>query len=325
IFKKFKNDKVKLNRIGNMWSDIENVFADSRNLFKTFLRHQWISGGEYVSHAALYSKVEKKYKTNLLKLEEYLYNLEDDSKLYFALRNSKVDLLDKLSVVTRNDKNVVRNVLEFLSFLGVDQVYSPVLHFYKNKDTKEFKKFLIRLSAFQFLYKYIPGSPSSAEKIFANMCNIKKNNDTEDLFRKLEDLVVNQEKNFKDKFIEKAKYREGNSGDIQFILERYILSKKGPKSFKEPTIEHIISRSKEKLNQIGNLTIFEKSINSKLPEDFKSKTPFYVESKYSEHGEIIEKYNFEKNYIKCIDRRGEDIAEEVYVIFINMLKTGKYE
>jgi len=182
------------------------------------------------------------------------------------------------------------------------------------------------LTAFQFLYKYIPGSPSSAEKVFANMSNPEKNKNQNKNFEELKKLVKNGKISFAEKYMEKTKYRQGLSGDIQFSLERYIFSKKGPAAFKDPTIEHIINQKEEKnsiVNELGNLTVFEKSINSKMPDNFKDKIKFYKDSPYSEHRGIIVEYKFNKNYKEAIRLRGSDIAENLYDIFWNILITGK--
>ncbi|MFA6513671.1 MAG: DUF262 domain-containing protein [Patescibacteria group bacterium] len=323
LFKNASKDKSLLPKVENNWQKLEDIFADNRALFKTFLRHHWISKGYYISHSGLYSDVEDKCKNKIITSLSYSNELAEDAIIYVSIRNSNVESLGKIQKWKRFDIKSVKEILEFLSFLNVDQIYAPVLFFYKNESKENFKKFLNRLAAFQFLYKYVPGSPSSAEKIFAGFATKSKNVNT--LFQELHSLVKNGHDEFVENFSRKSIYKESKSGDVQFILERYVFSKGGAKSFKEPTIEHIISQSDgddDCIHEIGNLTIFELSENSKLPTKFKDKISIYKKSPYKEH-QLILKYDFDKNYKKAMKRRTEDIASDVYYIFINILKTGK--
>ena len=324
VFKQSKK-KGNLGEVEKVWQKIEELFSENRSLLKTYLRHQWISDGQYVSHAGLYGAVEEKHKKGNLETNKYVKCLLNEAGIYLSLKGASVEALSKINQGVRFDIKNVKEVLEFLSFLNVEQVYAPILFFYKNTDKNSFKKYLNKLAAFQFLYKYIPGSPSSAEKIFADFSKNGKSGFDEG-FQNLYKLVEKSKETFKDNFLEKALYKGDKNGDMQFILERYVISKGGPLSFKEPTIEHIISQNVSKdqfFQKIGNLTIFEKKINSKLPAEFKEKIPHYRKSLYSEHCEILDKYDFDKDFKKSINRRKEDIADSLYDIFMNILKTGK--
>jgi len=325
VLKQLKGNQLVL-RAEKKWADLEEIFSESRGMFKTFLRHQWISSGSYINHSGLYSAVEAKYKNSGSRIVLYLEEIFRDAIIYTSLRNANLEALDKLVGGKRNDARQIKEVLDFLRFLNVDQVYAPILFFYKKSTKEDFKKYINRLVAFQFLYKYIPGSPSSAEKIFADMSSPEKNKDQNKNFQRLEKLVKNEKDNFREVFAEKARYKEGNSGDLQFVLERYVFSKGGPLSFKEPTIEHIINQKgkiNKEIHQLGNLTIFEKDVNSKMPDNVKDKIPFYKKSSYSEHKEIIKKYDFDKNYIKSIKRRTEDMSDIIFDIFFKILRSGK--
>ncbi len=326
LFGHSEKNKGSLSVAEKYWQQLEEVFIDNRSLFKTFLRHQWISNGQYVNHIDLYSAVEEKYNKKELVPSEYIKVLLNDAKVYLSLRNAEIESLKEVCKGKRFDVKNIKVVLEFLSFLNVDQVYSPILFFYKTAKKEDFKKYLNKLVAFQFLYKYVPGSPSSAEKIFADFA--RKEKDINNNFQNLLKLVDNSEGIFKSNFSKKASYKGSKNGDIQFILEQQVFSKSGPKSFKEPTIEHIISQGKNRegyYQKIGNLTIFERDINSKMPEEFKDKIKYYKGSQYSEHHNILSEYDFYKNPEDAISVRTEDVAAEVYNIFINMLKVGKIQ
>ena len=328
IFKQLKDNKNKLREAENNWLDMETIFADNRNLLKTFLRHQWISYGDYVSHSALFDKVEKKYKNKGDDIIKYTKFILNDADKYFALRNYNIKSLSKISKLKRFEQDEIKNVLEFLYFLKVDQVYISVLYFYREKSSKEFMKFLNKLVAFQFLYKYIPGSPSAAERIYAKFAdkNIDKNKNFQSLIR----LVDKQSEIFKEKFLEKTKYIPGKTADLQFILEQYLYSKPhSPKATRRATIEHIVGgKNKNRNNQkiidrLGNLTIFEREENSALPDKLEDKFEEYKKSKYPEHQEIIENYDFTNDYKASIAKRGDDMALKIYEIFMDVLRTGK--
>jgi len=294
LFKNASKDKSLLSKVETNWQKLEDIFSDNRALFKTFLRHHWISNGYYISHSGLYSDVEVKHKEKKITSVSYSEELAHDAVTYVSLRTANAESLSKIQKWKRFDAKSVKEVLEFLSFLSVDQVYAPILFFYKNESKDKFKKMLNRLAAFQFLYKYIAGSPSSAEKIFAGFA--KNNKDVNTLFQELHNLVKNGHDEFVENFSKKSIYKVSKSGDVQFVLERYVFSKGGARSFKEPTIEHIISqcdKDDDYVHEIGNLTIFELSENSKLPTKFKDKISIYKKSPYKEH-QLILKYDFDK-------------------------------
>jgi len=328
IFKQLKNDKDKLKQAENNWINMESIFADDRNLLKTFLRHQWISFGDYVSHSSLFDKVEKKYKDNENEIIKYTESILKDAEKYFSLRNSNIESLEKLTTLKQFERNEIKNVLRFLKFLKVDQVYISILYFYREKSGDEFRKFLNKLVAFQFLYKYIPGSPSAAERLYSKFAdnNVDKNKNFQDLIK----LVDKQSEIFKEKFLEKIKYIPGRTADLQFVLEQHLYSKTdSPKATKNPTIEHIIAQkssnqnNKKIINQLGNLTIFERDENSRLPNNIEDKLAEYKNSKYPEHQEILENYDFIHNDEEAIKKRGEDMALKIYEIFMDILRTGK--
>ena len=338
IFGSFSKNIKQLEIVEKEWDCMYERFNERSNFLKTYIRHHWISQVGYTSHSKLFSDFLKKYKKES-DLLLYLNSLFENSSTYLSLRDSKVDSLSKLSKI-RNTRNEIREILEFLSFLGVDQVYSVLLFIY-NKDSKNFKKDLIRLTAFQFLYKYIPGSPSVPEKkYFANYCSGKITRDK--VFAGLFDLCKNQKPQFIKAITEKMKYIESKSGDVQFILERYIYSKENTIKFKNPTIEHIIPQDEKDdiykkfscgkkdiyklVNNIGNLTILEKGENSskgKYNKPFSEKYPIYLQNIFSVNKEISN-YNFSNNPEDAIKSRNSDISGDLYTIFIKALKTGKW-
>ena len=338
IFESLHKDLKVLKSVEKSWKDMYENFEEDSSYMKTYIRHHWISTVGYTSHSRLFDDFLKKYKKSgdVLKYTNSLFTLSYD---YLALREGATESLKKLPK-KRYEVQEIKETLNFLKFLGVDQVYSVILFIY-NKDVENFKKELIRFTAFQFLYKYVPGSPSVPEKkYFADFCTGKINK--QNVKNGLKSLCINQETQFVDKLLSKMRYIEGKSGDIQFILEKYLYYKGGASKFARPTIEHIIPQDEsdpilkkfkcdkkeilKKIHQLGNLTILEESDNSSKNEfnkPFSDKKSLYKQNIFIANKNIL-KYSFEEDPEKAIQRRGEDLAMIIYKIFIEALETGKW-
>ncbi|MBS3922936.1 MAG: DUF262 domain-containing protein [Nitrosarchaeum sp.] len=339
IFESLYKNSKDLDYAEKEWNLMYERFNEKSGFLKTYIRHHWISTVGYTSHSKLFSLFLKKYKKES-KVLIYSKSLFQNSSSYLALRTHSIDNLVNLPKV-RNKRNQIREVLEFLSYLGVDQVYSVLLFIYNNK-IEDFSKDLSRLTAFQFLYKYVPGSPSTPEKkYFANYCLGKI--DSTKLFDGLFSLCEKQEVQFVKKTTDKIKFFEKKSGDVQFVLEKFLYNKGGSKKFESPTIEHIIPQNEKDeiykkfscdkkeinklVNSIGNLTILEKEDNSgtgKFNQPFFDKFPLYSNELFIGNKEIAN-FDFKNNPQEAIKLRGEYIARELYAIFLITLKTGKWK
>ncbi|MDP1620227.1 MAG: HNH endonuclease family protein, partial [bacterium] len=336
IFESMYEDKKSFDFVELGWKEMTEEFNENSTELKTYIRHHWISTVDYTSHSKLFDDFMEEYKDkdDILKYAKSLFNL---APVYNSIRKGEVELLDKLNR-NRNDLNEIKEILKFMSSLGVDQIYSVLLNIYNNEPGK-FKKDLIRLSAFQFIFKYIPGSPSLPEKKFANFCSGKL--DRSSLMNDLVVICRNKEADFVGKLVEKIKYTGGNSIDIQFILEKYLYFLGKPSKFSNPTIEHIIPQDKNdpifnafkidekkiirKINCLGNLTILEKSENSSekmFNQVFSKKYPLYGKNIFSGNKKII-KYKFDENPERAIDKRANEVASLIYKIFFKALETGK--
>lgn len=317
------------------WHEMEMDFNEDSKTLKTFIRHHWISLGRYTSHSKLFRSFENYLESEEGDAGEYLSSLIEASKIYLGLRNATLDNLQQLPNV-RFEREEIRQSLEFLRYLGVDQIYSVLLYLYQN-DPKNFKKDLNKLVAFEFLYT---GSPSEPEKkCFAAFTaeDISK----VDMFNKLESLCKGQEERFADKLLERH-YKEGKSGDIQFVLEKYLFYLGGPTAFREPTIEHIISQKagerelgklgtskkqiSDSLHALGNLTVLEKTENAVQYQNkpFSGKVLLFRKSLFKGNKKICQ-YSFENTPQKAIEKRGEDIAVVTYEVFSTALRTGKWK
>ena len=336
-----KNEKI-LKESEEKWLLLESKFSESRSLFKIFIRHHWLSTIDYVNHSNLFEAFEKEYIKNSSaeQASEYLDSLSKDADTYLALRDANVGNLSIYGNVRFEIKEVER-VLQFLKFLNVDQVY-PILLYIYNNDPKNFRRYLIKLVSFQFLFKHVPGSPSAVEKYFAKFC--KREIGNQELFQSLEKLCRNQAEQFEESFLSKVRYTKLN-GDVQFILEQYLYHFGPGESHAKPTIEHIITQKpsseykqellkkfdgdgslfKRKIHEIGNLTILEKNTNTSsevanLP--YKEKKYIYTETNFLANEEILD-YPFEENPLRAIGIRNQKISKDVYGIFLNSLSTGK--
>ncbi len=333
IFRILEGDK-KQQDIEKKWEEMYQLFNEKSSILKTYIRHHWISTVGYTSHSKLFDEFQEQNDTQE-KIIKYTDSLFYSAEIYANLRDVQIERMEKFPR-KRYEKLEIKETLEFLKYLNVDQVYSALLYLYRD-DPSNFKKDLNRFVAFQFLYKYIPGSPSVTEKIFANYCKSKKNR--EKTFKELYEICESERDNFKKKFIEKAKYKESKSGDIQYVLENYLYYLGGANKFKKATIEHIIAKSlgnddikrfedkkraKELIHSIGNLTILEEDENGSLQDKpYSQKENFYKKSIWKGNKKIVN-YSFSEDPQKAITRRAEDIASDVFDSFLKILKEGKW-
>ncbi len=337
IFEAVSGDKEKYAYVEENWKKMFRDFSEDSKYLKTYIRHHWIGTHYYVSHANLFDSFVKEYKNKEL---EYARSLFELSNIYLSIRNAQTESLIKLPK-KRFEVAEIKEVLTFLSFLGVDQVYSVLLYIYQN-GISTFVKDLNKLVAFQFLYKYIPGSPSVPEKkYFANYCEGQI--DKQKFFSGLTGLCIDQKEQFIKNFFDRIKYIEGKSGDIQFVLERVAYKMGGVNKFAEATIEHIVPQDDTDpvfknfkldndevyrlIHQIGNLTVMERSENSDrniFNQNLVLKFPNYKKH-YAKINQAVDKYNFLSDPESAIKKRGQNIASQAFDLFMDTLKTGKWK
>ena len=125
------------------------------------------------------------------------------------------------------------------------------------------------------------------------------------------------------------------------MLEKYLYSRGGANKFAKPTIEHIIPQDisdsifkkfkcdrKEafrKIHELGNLTILEHEENSsskKFNQPFSKKKGLYKKHLFSGNRNILD-YGFNNDPEGAIKRRGDEVAKNIYKIFLGLLKNGK--
>ncbi len=335
IFEALCDDEKKLKSVEDGWKNMYEEFDEDSSYLKIFIRHHWISTVGYISNAGLFKAFADKYSG---REHEYAKSLFTLSSIYLSLRNGYVESLTKISA-RRYDLAEIKETLLFLSHLGVDQVYPVLLFLYQN-DNKDFKKDLSRLVAFQFLYKYVPGSPSVPEKkYFANFCEGKISK--QDMFNGLYKLCDKQKEAFVDSLVQRIKYVKGKSGDVQFLLEKYIYLCGGT-YIKKPTVEHIIPQdiadpvyklfknnpeNLKMVHTLGNLTVLEEDENgdvNKFNQMFDKKKDLYAAHTANANKKIM-KYEFDSEPLVAIRQRGLDMASEIYDMFLYTLNSGKWK
>lgn len=335
IFEALCEDDKKLKTVEEGWKNMFEEFDEDSSYLKIFIRHHWMSTVGYISNAGLFKAFVDKYTGREFEYAKSLFSL---SSIYLSLRNGYVESLSKINA-RRYDVTEIKETLLFLSYLGVDQIYPVLLFIYEN-DNKEFKKDLSRLVAFQFLYKYVPGSPSVPEKkYFANFCEGKISK--QDMFSGLYKLCDKQTDAFVESLVQRVKYVKGKSGDVQFLLEKYVYLCGGT-FIKKPTVEHILPQDTEDpiykifknnpenmklIHSLGNLTVLEEDENgdtAKFNQKFSLKKELYKIHSTNANKHIMN-YNFENQPLIAIKERGSDMAKDIYNMFLHTLSSGKWK
>lgn len=367
----FEIKKEEIPNIIKKWCEMEEKFTKngSTKLFPKFLRHQLISTNGAVQNSQIFQKI-KEYNLkdrDLDKINYYVNELNNDAGYYIALRAGDVPFLARYAknIFKKGPKEIkskVKNDLDKITLLEVDQVYEVLLSLFKiavledknkivgNIVAKRFFKDVSRLFAFTLIMKYTSVSPAKYERHFSSFCeNITKNksNDTkilellDNFFGKtLYDIANNKEFEFKKELLGKLKYKENKGNDFlsRLILD-YLQISSPSSSVVNPTIEHIMPKENTKKqwpyvdnedieikNNLGNLTILDKKENSSAKCLFNDKcSSVYSVSVFLQNKNLNSKYgkDFNKKPKNAILNRGDEMASSIYKHYLNIIKTGK--
>lgn len=364
----FEIDKEKVQDITKKWKIMEEKFIKEKSisLFPKFLRHQLISTNGLVQNSNLFSKI-KEYNLkdkDLDKINYYVDELNKDAGYYIAMRNKDASFLFKSNklILKSDPKEIslrIKEDLEKISFLEVDQVYEVLLSLFKVsvlEDKKQisgsvisrrFFKDLRKIFAFALIMKYTSVSPAKYEKDFASLC--KKITEApgiggdmgkilDDFFKKtLYNIANNKESEFKTELVSKLKYKEkkGNDFLLRLILD-YLHTSSPSVAVSNPTIEHIMPKEDTKAqwpyvtikdillkNNLGNLTILDKKENSIAKGSFNDKYKLvYSKNVFLLNKNLKANYgnDFNKEPKKAIDDRGDEIAGKIYKYYLNIIQ-----
>lgn len=367
----FEIDKDAVKNITEKWKGMEEKFIKDKsiNLFPRFLRHQLISTNGSVQNSELFTKI-KEYnlkEKDLNKINYYVDELSKDAGYYIALRKNDASFLFKSNrlIIKSDPKEIklrIKEDLEKILFLDVDQVYEVLLSLFKtsvlesknkisgNVVSKRFFKDLRKLFAFALIMKYTSVSPAKYEKDFSSLCkNLtdKKGNSSEtkkildNFFNKtLYNIAKNKESDFKTELIAKLKYKEKKGNDfLSGLILDYLQISSPSSSVTNPTIEHIMPKENTEKqwsyvdsedikvkHNLGNLTILDKTENSSAKCSFNDKSStVYSASVFLQNNNLNSKYgkDFNKKPKNAILNRGDDMAVSIYRHYLNVIKTGK--
>lgn len=343
-----------LNNAVITWSNMEAVLQkNTKGLPNKFLRHQWYSIGGYVTNSKLFGEIkDKKIRgTTKERLQDYLREIQEDSEKYISLRDatvSKRNFSEKIDSVAWRKAQLL---LGHLSSLNLDQVYSVLLSLnkYGVKIEEYFKRdsfplHVERLWAFAFIMKYSSVSPSSYERVFANLCRdihdcekTKSYSDfkdhTEKFFKNLREIADVKE-DFS-KTISSSFSKKTDRDMLRTLCLQYLSA--GKDLLGEFKLEHIIPQGdlakwtkideqfiKEieyEKYQIGNLTLLKEDLVGNEDFDFKYKEA-YSQSIFQDNKKLKDEYGElfnSANPAEAVRNRSKMMAEKIFDIYIKTI------
>lgn len=324
--------------IEEKWEEMESDFEKTNpELITKFLRHLWISENKYVSGKDLYTVLQQEInsKKNPRALIIYCENLVAFSKYYLGLRFSSyshnLDIVDP----------VIKEVLEKFRFLDNQQVYEILLALHiKNKSDKTFKPKYFRdiaeiLWNFCLRTKYLILSPSAYERKFADYCKLIRETNSVDILNKskkfFEDLrrLTNNRENFLENLIDGLGY-DSDPILVEFLLKKLIeAQEKNLITLTKTSIEHILPQEpkewgyskkdiKDYVHSIGNLTLLHPNDNQRAQnKKMTLKCSQIYDSSHLKFNKLISsqyKDLFIDDFKEAIKQRGQDIAEQIYLM-----------
>lgn len=331
IFEKL-DDSVPADKAKELWLKIRDTLC-SRNQrieFATFYRHFWTACYGKVQDNKLYSDFQKKIPKNNQAYLDFLKELETISKLYVKILKPNLDI----DFENKKEYNFVITELNAInSVLGIVQI-RPILIslFYINEyrdiiSYKLFKKLIVGLSAFHFIYNGICSKRTSSLETPLNTAAFALYKATTKeavqaaittLKSSLIELIPTKEE-FIEKFVELKFSKQNISSNM---ITKYTVNKwqniiSGSDTMvQDSSIEHILDENQEnELSlSIGNLLLLEQKINSIIPHglSLKEKLEYYKSSKYEIVTEFIKDYKQDIWENSDIKARGKAWAEIYY-------------
>lgn len=288
IFKNIKAAGLK-DIAKELWKDIEvNVQTDMRR----FLRYHWISANPFTTERKLYKTIKKK----VVNWDSFLDELWQSSDIYNLLIEAPEE--EWINTNYLHPERLYKSI-KALRLMGISQCYVLllcILRNYKKLDLDPVKIFET-IEKFSFIYSAICKLPSNkVEKLYNNFAqqlekivnledgNKKINVKVQQLFAKLINDLRSERPPF-DFFVKAFMEVKYKGSDSSRLLLKYILSeinnvdektKEHKIDFSNVNIEHVIPQTpdssweltkddiKDYVNQLGNLTLVDKVINSKV-------------------------------------------------------------
>lgn len=340
IFKKIpaKADKDLAKEI---WYEITTNVEATNSEVKKFIRYYWLSKHAFISEKKLFREIKKE----ITDYNDFLNHLWDSSDIFNKILEGSEE--DWNNFIAKGDK-IYKSIFA-IRLMNVSQCYVFLMSILRNKNKIKTSPFNIvkTIEKFTFLYSSVCKLPGNAvEKIYSryarelervvNESTEKKiSGDVQSIFAKLTQELKTYTPSyelFKEKFTDIAYKNSTNSRClIKYILEcinnEFCETEEHDINFSNVNLEHILPQKPSKdwklksteiksyVNNIGNLTIIDKKINSKAQnKTMKEKFVFLQKSALPINSDLLKK--IEDNGFHWgqdeINKRQEDIAEIAY-------------
>lgn len=340
IFKKIP-EKENKDFAKEIWTEITNNVQATNTDLKKFIRYYWISKYSFVTEKKLFKEIKKE----ITNWNQFLQDMWDSSEWYYKLyEGNRKDFFS-----LKNGGEIYDSILA-LRLMGVSQCYVLLLSILSNYNKLGTNPLdIIKLiENFTFHYSAVSKLPGNkVEKIYSKYAikiqNVIDNDSEKNIHKNIQKIFKNIEKDLltekplKEVFISSFNdlvYK--NSSQVRMLI-KYILSyfnsfyrktKEEIINFNNVNIEHILPLNpddswglskkeiKPYVNNLGNLTIISKEINSKVQnKTIAKKLPDLKDSALPVTKKLIEEY-FDKNKMDWgeaeIKKRQKDMAELAY-------------
>lgn len=308
-----------LRSVENAWKEMNDNFAEFELSpeITEYIRHFWTSSRSDISQKQLYKQMKEDLKRNHKKVRKFVQDIANESYNYAAIlnpENSESSNGLKLTSLKEIKELGVKQAQPILLALLAQEVSQPV-----------FDKLSISITNL-FVRRSIKGSnPNEVEKEFGQIArNIRNNLESglKSLDATISTLMPTDEE------VISGVTKAASISNTRFLLDRYELSLMAPggKKIDKPTLEHIMPQSPEKnsdwgvdeetharwVNNLGNLTLLEKPINSSVKNSaYIKKRQEYI-TKHSDMNmtkKLADEY--ESWNVSTIQKRASEIANYI--------------
>lgn len=338
IFQNIKSD-VNKDYAKVLWQDIVENIQETNSEMKRFIRYFWISQQTFITE----KKIFKAVKNEVTDWDKFLKDLHRGAEMF-----------NKLLVPDKNDWKEIKNgdriykALFSISLMGVSQCYVLLLSVLRNigKLKTDPTRVFELIEKFTFQYSTVCRLPTNGpEKVYSKYAlrieraiseknERKLSGEIQSIFSSLENELRKMRPSpevFKE-FFEELEYKNSEASRvlIKYVLHKinrfYQSTKEQDIDFDEVNIEHILPQKpikgsnlkrkdiKHYVNKLGNLTILDKRINSKVGNrPVKEKANVYKESTLAINQELLKELQQGRNWDeKAINNRQKIFAELIY-------------
>lgn len=322
------------------WNEITNNVQATNTELKKFIRYYWISKHSFVTEKKLFKEI----KREITDWNAFLEDLRNDSDWYNRLLEGSDDDFRDI----KSGEKIYRSIFG-IKLMDVSQCYVLLLSILRNHDSlgTDPTRIFQLIEKFTFQYSVVSKLPGNkVERIYSKFAikieNILKNTPKKKISGKIQSIFAELEKELIDEKPSSILFKE-NFTELSYknstksrMLIKYILNqidsfyrKTGEEriDFANVNIEHILPLKPDEywnltkqeikyyVNRLGNLTIIDKKINSKVQNRvIKEKIEEYKSSRLPITEELVKTlknldYKWDE---KQISRRQEEFANLAY-------------